>query len=183
MSAALAARLSGMDGGGGDDAAVVRLGPEGDADALAEAARLLSAGRRVVVRVEARPGAELALIGALAHLVLAARRGGGELRLHAADGDLRDLATFLGLGDVLGVRATGDAVPRAAARPSSVEVQRQPQPLEDPAPEVLEEVVDVADAAVGDLEHLHGPGPVAALGVDPVLGEAGGTVDRQRDQP
>jgi len=97
-----------VSGGG---AAVVRVPPRGAdaaadeaaADALAEAGRLLSSGRSVVVTLDPHAEADVGTVGALARLLLTARRGGAVLVVQAPDAALRQLAELMGLRDVLGL--------------------------------------------------------------------------------
>ena len=104
MSAAAPRRLLCMDVGGGSGAALVRVPPHGAAEALAEAGRLLSAGRSVVVALDPHTSPDVETVGALARLVLAARRGGAVLVVRAPDAALTELAELMGLADVLTLR-------------------------------------------------------------------------------
>ena len=107
MSAAAPRRLLCMDVGGGSGAALVRVPPHDAAEAaeaLAEAGRLLSAGRSVVVALDPQAGPDVETIGALARLVLIARRGGAVLVVRAPDAALTQLAELMGLSEVLGLR-------------------------------------------------------------------------------
>ena len=80
----------------------------------------------VVVRVGAR--ADLALVDALAHAALAARRCGLTLRLRDVSDELRGLLELVGLAGVLALEPRGEAELREELR--------------------IEEVVEPGDAAV-----------------------------------
>ena len=96
---------------------VVRVCPDDVPGALGEAARLLTAGRTVVVAPDRQVPVDLGTVGTLARLVLLARRGGGELVVRAPDDDLRRLAALAGLDGVLGLPGPGP-------RPGSGQAQR-----------------------------------------------------------
>lgn len=86
-------------------------------------------------------GFDLGVVDALARLELAARRCGGTLSLVGVSPDLHTLLGFCGLSGVL----SGD--------PSSVlEARWQPELGEEPGR--VEEEVQPADTAAGDLHHL-----------------------------
>jgi len=94
---------------------------------------LLADGAHVRLEVVPDGCADVRAVGALARLVLAAKRGAGRLDLDAPDAQLRHLAELLGLCDALGLGR---------------QVQRQAELGEDLAAEGLEEVVQVADPPV-----------------------------------
>jgi ABC-type transporter Mla MlaB component len=112
MRPGLAARLECMEADGGEGI-VLRLPSDGDAAAAAllAAQRLLAEGRSVVVSLDLSRPADVATVGALAGLLLSARRGHGRLTVAAPDAALRELADLMGLRvplhDVLG-DGTGD---------------------------------------------------------------------------
>lgn len=81
---------------------------------------------------------DVGLVDALARLALLARRRGTGLELHAPAPTLRHLAELLGLCEALGL----------AAAAGSGQVHGEAEPAEDLPAELLEEVVDVPDAAV-----------------------------------
>ena len=74
----------------------------GDPDETAAATVYVvsQSGREVRVRVE-EDRCDLALVDALMHLALEARRGGYRVRVEGACPRLRDLLAFVGLADVL----------------------------------------------------------------------------------
>jgi len=122
------------------------------------AARIRIAGGACTVGVGG--SCSLAAVGLLAGLRLAARRTDVPLLVVVRDEELRGLLAFTGLSAAVGGDRAGSGQP-----------QRQSQPVEGPSPEVLQEVVHVRDAAAADVDHLHGPGTVAAVGIRPVLRE------------
>ena len=71
--------------------------------------------------------ADLGTVDVLARLQLAARQSGTELRVTHASDDLRELITFVGLAEVLGVEPRGQAEEREQA--IGVEEERE---LDDP---------------------------------------------------
>ena len=71
--------------------------------------------------------ADLGTVDVLARLQLAARRSGTELRVTHASDDLRELITFLGLEEALGLEPRGQAEEREER--VGVEEERQ---LDDP---------------------------------------------------
>jgi ABC-type transporter Mla MlaB component len=93
----------GVDDGRGP--VVVRLCPGDATAALAEAGRLLAAGRAVVVALDPHRRADVGTVGALARLALTARRAGAELVVQAPDAALPELAELVGLAEVLGLPA------------------------------------------------------------------------------
>jgi hypothetical protein len=106
MSAGARWRLPCMAVEGGSGAVVVRVPGYGASDALADAERLLSRGSEVVVVVVLDAGApvDVGTVGALARLVLLARRSGAQLLVQASGAELVRLADFLGLCDALRLR-------------------------------------------------------------------------------
>lgn len=111
-----------MEAEGCDRVVHVRL--DGADPGFAVAERLLAAGRPVVVTLAADAEPDVGTVGALARLVLAARRGGAPVRIQAPDAALRGLADLMGLGDVLGVPATAGDPPGRPAADVSGEAQR-----------------------------------------------------------
>jgi hypothetical protein len=112
-----------MDGDGGTGAAVVRVPAHGAERALAEAGRLLGAGRSVVVVLELLRPPDVGTLDALARLALAARRGGATLEVQAPHVELRQLAALAGLDDVLGM-VDGPAEPGpAGANPAAADAR------------------------------------------------------------
>ena len=72
--------------------------------------------------------ADLVTVDALARLQLAARRSGLELRLTRVPDELRELITFVGLAEVLGLEPRGEAEEREER--VGVEEERE---LDDPS--------------------------------------------------
>lgn len=77
-------------------------------------------------------------------------------------------------------RPTCDVEARSPVSQRSIEVRREPEPLEVGG---VEEGVDGGDASTCQLEHLERPGRMAAGGVDAVLGERRATVGLAPQQP
>ncbi len=105
MSAQPLGRLTCMAADAQSGAAVVRLPPvagsPGWLDVLQHAARLLAAGRDLLVVLEGSSLPDVATVGELARLVLLARRGGAHLVVQAPDDALQALADLMGLCEVL----------------------------------------------------------------------------------
>jgi len=100
-------RRTRVDGTSGGNTIVVDAPPAGLDDALAVVRRLLGEGRAVVLTLDPLVPPDLATVGALARLVLLARRTGACLEVQAPE-SLRQLVTFLGLGGALGVPSGSD---------------------------------------------------------------------------
>lgn len=104
----------------------------------------------VVVDVGGYQKPDLALVDVLARLRLVAGRLGAGLVVLGASPELEQLLALVGLLAV---------VPLHPAESS--ELRGEPEAREQPG---VEEVVDVADLAAGDLDHLDRPRVVAAVG-------------------
>ena len=96
----------------------------------------MDADRRstIVFDVGAAEADDLAMVGAIARIELAARRLGCEVRLHGASRDLLDLLAFAGLDDVLRrcrLCVEPRREPEEGEEPLGREEERE---LHDPAP-------------------------------------------------
>lgn len=107
----------------------------------------LAAGDDVLVELVAGASVELSALDALARLVLAARRRTGDLQLRPACGDLRRLAVLTGFCAALPFDVGPFDVGPFDVGPfePSGQAWREAEPLEGPAAELLQEVVDVPD--------------------------------------
>jgi hypothetical protein len=106
-----------MDVTAGRGVVVVRVPADGGGEAFAEAGRLLSAGRSVVVVLDPTRPVDVGTVGALARLVLRARRGDAGLVVHAPDAALRELAELMGLCDLLGLGGEPTGADPASGQP------------------------------------------------------------------
>lgn len=113
----------------------------------------------VVVDVSGYSTPDLVLVDLLARLRLVTGRLGAALVVLGAPPELDQLLAFVGLLAVVSPR-----------RLDGRELDREPEPREEPG---VEEVVDVGDPAVAQLEHLDAPGREPPAGTGLVLGEGG----------
>jgi hypothetical protein len=127
----------------------------------------------VVVDLTGCGWADLQLVDLLARLCLQGRRLGARVVVVPDERRAAALGTLLELTGLAGVvRLAG---------PVRSQPRRQTEALEEAG---VEEVVDVRDPAVAQLEHLQAPGLVPRAGrAGLVLGEPGGTVEVDRQQP
>jgi anti-anti-sigma regulatory factor len=157
------------------DAPVLRLG------AALTPAEMASLHRRLGTLLDERPDAvvcdaaaltapDLATVDALLRLVLAARRGGAQVRVCRPPPPLAELLLLVGLPALLPPCRCGHG-PTGGDVGSGVEVRGQVEQREQAGG--VEEGVQAHDPPVADLHDLERPGREAAGGIRPVLAERG----------